>query len=66
MRISTQVYVLIDGERKVMEHISQGVARAMSVDIDLDQCYVCGALLPPSNVIGRHEEWHRAQAASDG
>lgn len=61
MRISTQVFVRINGERKVMNHIADGVVRPMQVDIDLDQCPICGALLPPGNLNSRHEEWHREQ-----
>lgn len=61
MRISTQVYVLVEGDRKVMEYTDPaGLRRVLTVDIDLDQCGVCGALLPPGNLNGRHEDWHRS------
>lgn len=59
MRISTQVFLRIEGERKVLSHIdSLGLSRPMEVEIDLDECLTCGALLLGETKV-RHEEWHR-------
>lgn len=60
MRISTQVYVLVDGNRKVMEFTApDGTTRALSVDIDLSECIICGALvMPPAET---HADWHQTK-----
>lgn len=64
MRISTQVFVRVEGEPKVMEYTDPaGVTRPMEVEIDLDQCPICGAVLPPGDFNGRHKNWHQEGAS---
>jgi ferredoxin-like protein FixX len=65
VRISTQVFVRVEGQRKVMEFTDPaGVTRPMEVEIDLDQCVECGALLPPGGFNARHVNWHSQQRAA--
>lgn len=61
MRITTQVYVLVDGERKVIEHVTlEGTNRQLQVDIELYECRFCGALLYPTYEASElHSNWHK-------
>lgn len=64
VRLSTQVYVLVEGERKALTHTDDaGVTRNMQVDIDLNMCPACCALVGPS--VGHHI-WHMQQEDDDG
>lgn len=59
MRISTQVYVPVDGQRKQLEFTGpDGVTRVMTVDVDLDVCHECGAVFGSASL---HAKWHAAQ-----
>lgn len=61
VRISTQVYVLVEGKRKRMEFTGpDGVVREMQVDIDLDVCAECGALVESAP---RHAAWHAGRTS---
>lgn len=61
MRLTTQVYVWVDGEQKVVEHFdAQKVSRQLMVDIQLHECYICKALLYPDiKIIDFHHNWHK-------
>lgn len=60
-RISTQVYVLVDGDRKQMDFTGpDGVARTLRVDIDLTVCDRCSAVV---DSLDAHAAWHAEQVA---
>lgn len=63
--IGTQVFVRVEGDRKVMEHTdAAGVTRPLEVGIDFERCVECGALLLPGEQL--HDLWHRQQGPDGG
>jgi hypothetical protein len=61
VRISTQAFNRIDGDRKVLECVGpDGIARPVEVEIDLTECGVCGVLVAPTAAAGvAHARWHQ-------